>query len=209
MYPYFITKNMDTNIDQLILMLGVSALTRLGLCLMSQRKKETLVRKKRERAGYVCAVCMPKKAGKTRLCSKLQGSGGRVPSLLVDMGEILKEEMNGVVANEQNRKVMYYPKAKSYVEGLKRDFPKHRIILFTDDYELISYLEIVDTVCYAPRLAVHSTLVNQIQDAEKRREVELSYVKTIASDTRPIFYYESLEAVVEQMRQRYGLSLTI
>jgi hypothetical protein len=51
--------------------------------------------------------------------------------------------------------------------------------------------------------------VGQISDAEKRRDVELSYVRTIASDTRPIFYYESLESVVEQMRQRYGLSLTI
>jgi len=200
---------MEANIDQLILMLGVSALTRIGLCLMSQRKKERIVRRKRERAGYVCAVCMPKKAGKTRLCSKLQGSGGKVPSLLVDMGEILKEEMDGVVSNEQNRKVIYYPKAKAYVDTLKSNFPKHRIILFTDDYELVSYLEVVDVVCYAPRLSVHSHLVGQISDAEKRREIELSYVRTIASDTRPIFYYESLESVVEQMRQRYGLSLTI
>jgi hypothetical protein len=46
-------------------------------------------------------------------------------------------------------------------------------------------------------------------DFDKRREVELSYVRTIASDMRPVFYYESLDAVIEQMRQRYGLSLTI
>lgn len=200
---------MDGNIDQLILMLGVSALTRFGLCLMSQRKKERIVRRKRERAGYTCAVVMPKKAGKTRLCSKLQGSGGRVPSLLVDMGEVLKEDLDGVVQNEQNKKIVYYPKAKKYVDDLKANFPKHRLILFTDDYELVQYLEVVDVVVYAPRLSIHSSLVQSMTDGEKRREVELSYVKTIASDTRPIFYYESLESVIEQMRQRYGLSLTI
>lgn len=197
------------NIDQLIVMLGVSALTRLTLCIMSQRKKERLVRRRRERSGYVCAVVMPKKAGKTRLCSKLQGSGGRVPSLLVDMGEVLKEDMSGLVNNEQNKKIVYYPKAREYVETLKHNFPKHRLILFTDDYELVQYLEVLDVVCYAPRLSVHSLLVQGITDGEKKREVELSYVKTIASDTRPIFYYETLESVVEQMRQRYGLSLTI
>jgi hypothetical protein len=200
---------METNVDQLLIMLGVSALTRIGMCLLSQRKKERMVRNRRERAGYTCAVVMPKKSGKTRLISKLQGSGGKIPSLLVDMGEVLKEQLEGAVSNEQNRKVIYYPKAKIYLDTLKNNFPRHRLIIFTDDYELVNYLEILDCVVYAPRLQVHSSLVAQITDESKRREVELSYVRTIASDMRPVFYYESLDAVIEQMRQRYGLSLTI
>lgn len=200
---------MEANIDQVLVMVGVSAITRIGLCLMSQRKKEKVLKKRREQAGYTCAVIMPKKSGKTRLCSKLQGSGGKIPSLLVDMGEVLKEDMGEVVANEQNRKVIYYPKAKTYLETLKVNFPKHRIILFSDDYELISYLDINDVVIYAPRLALHSALLEGVSDKDKRREVELSYVKTIASGMKPLIYYENLEAVVEQMRARYGLALTI
>ena len=176
---------------------------------MSHRKKESLVRRKRERAGYVCAVVMPKKSGKTRLISKLQGSGGKIPTLLVDLGDVLREDIGDATHNEQNRKVLYYPRAKSYLDKLKTDFHNHRIIVYSDDFELINYLEIADVVVYAPRLAVHSSYVAQISDGEKRRDVELSYVRIIASDTRPIFYYETLETVVEEMRKRYGLTLTI
>lgn len=200
---------MDAQLDQVLIMVGVSALTRVGLCLLSRRKKESMLKSRRERAGYMCAVVMPKKSGKTRLCSKLQGSGGKVNTLLVDYSEVLKEEMEGVYANEQNRKVVYYPKAKAYLETLKTNFPKHRIIIFSDDYELVQYLEINDVVIYAPRLSIHSSLVQTITDPEKKREVELSYVKTIACGVKPLIYYEHLESVAEQMRVRYGLSLTI
>lgn len=197
------------NLDQVLVMLGVSAATRLFMCFMSHRKKESIVRRKRERPGYVCAVVMPKKSGKTRLISKLQGSGGRIPTLLVDLGDVLKEDIGTATNNEQNRKVVYYPKAKAYLDQLKADFHNHRIIVYSDDFELVAYLEIPDVVVYAPRLSIHSAYVAQVSDADKRREIELSYVRIIASDTRPIFYYETLETVVEEMRKRYGLTLTI
>lgn len=197
------------SLDQLILMLGVSAFTRLALCFLSTRKKEALVRRKRERPGYVCAVVMPKKSGKTRLISKLQGSGGRIPSLLVDLGDVLKEDIGSATNNEQNRRIIHYPKARAYIDQLKADFSNHRIIVYSDDVDLINYLQIPDVVVYAPRLSIHSAYVAQVSDAEKRREIELSYVRIIASDTRPIFYYETLETVVEEMRKRYGLTLTI
>jgi hypothetical protein len=197
------------NLDSVLIMLGINVFTRLTLCLLSQRRKESLIRRRRERAGYICAIVMPKKSGKTRLISKLQGSGGKIPTLLVDLGDVLKEELGGASSNEQNRKVVYYPRAKEYLEKLKGDFHNHRIIVYSDDYELINYLEIADVVVYAPRLSVHSAYVSQISDPEKRREIELSYVRIIASDTRPIVFYETLDSVSEQMRQRYGLTLTI
>lgn len=200
---------MEANIDQVLAMVGISLATRLTLCLMSSRKKERVLKARREQAGYTCAVIMPRRSGKTRLCSKLQGSGGKIPSLLVDINEVLKDDMDGVVKNEQNYRVVYYPKAKQYLDTLKSNFQKHRIIIFSDDYELINYLGITDVVVYAPRLALHSALIESVSDKDTRREVELSYVKTIASGMKPIFYFENLEGVVEEMRRRYGLTLTI
>jgi hypothetical protein len=200
---------MEANIDQVLAMVGISLATRLTLCLMSARKKEKILKKRREQAGYTCAVVMPRRSGKTRLCSKLQGSGGKIPSLLVDINEILKDDLDGVVKNEQNHRVVYYPKAKQYIETLKSNFSKHRIIIFSDDFELIQYLDISDVVVYAPRLSLHSSLLENVADKEARRDVELSYVKTIASGMKPIFYFENLETVVEEMRRRYGLTLTI
>jgi hypothetical protein len=196
--------------SDLLAMLGVGALTRLTLCLYSENKKRRMLTRLRQRAGHVCALVMPKKSGKTRLSSNLKSVEGKVKTLIVDLNEVVESKLKDDDAgNENNRTVRYYPVAKKYVDSLKADFPKHRLLVLCDDYDLTQHLGIVDVVCYIPRMDLHSQLVARIDDEAERKLCERNYISLLQSGCPILRYFDDFKTLTGEVRERYALSLTV
>jgi hypothetical protein len=196
--------------SDLLAMLGVGALTRLTLCLYSENKKRRMLVRLRQRAGHVCALVMPKKSGKTRLSSNLRSVEGKVKTLIVDLNEVIESKLRDEeTGNENNRTVRYYPVAKKYVDELKANFPKHRLLILCDDYTLTQHLGIVDVVCCLPRLDLHQQLVARIEDEDERKKCEYNYISLLQSGCPILTYFDDFKTLTSEIRERYSLSLTV
>lgn len=201
---------MEGTESDLLAMLGVGLFTRMTLCLYSETRKKRLLVNRRQRAGHVCALVIPKKCGKSRLTTNLRSVEGKVKTLIVDLNEVIESKLRKEGGgNENNRMVRFYPEAKKYINELKRDFPKHRLLVLCDDYNLTQHLEIVDVVCYLPRLQLHQQLTARIEDEELRKECEYNYVSLLQSGCRVLRYYDDFKTLTAEVRDRYSLSLTV
>lgn len=199
---------MESEFNMLLITAGLSLFTRLFMCVYSESKKRKIALKVRQKSGWVSCIIMPKSSGKSKLTESLSGtSSSGADYLIIDLESVLKDTAD-YHQNINNKMVVYYPKCKEYLQRVKQNFPKRRLLVITTEPDLADYLEITDTVVYSPTLAYHDTLAKQITDGEKRKDASYSYSRCISSK-RPCNYYECQEDLVREVKARYGLRLSL
>lgn len=111
---------------------------------------------KRIKADGIYGVVLPKKSGKTELTKCVEND----TYMLLDLESSIRlhmnrEQLDKLAQLEANFEVtsynaFYYPLAKEYIQTLRRNFKKKKIIVFHSDPALLEYCHIYNVLYLTP-----------------------------------------------------------
>jgi len=145
---------------------------------------------KRVTCSSLVGVVLPRHSGKTTLCKNLKS---RDNSIMVDLDETIFMELSSEDAKRveamrdsgkaESVKLVLYPKARQYIEGLKQAFKFTRIILVCSDVEMLRYVGVKedDIHAFVASTDMQSLITQRVDDVEERKLIDASRTAILLS----------------------------
>lgn len=185
------------------------------LCIIAPIVKTIVKVMKGIKCNGIYGVVLPKKCGKTELAKAFESD----KYLILDLESSIKlhmtqEQLQKLQQLENNFEQtsynsFYYPVAKEYIQNMKKNFKKKKIIVFHSDPELLEYVGITNTLYLCPNNKLFKEISEREQNQALKKAITDSHDMVIKLAGSHLKSFDTWASLLNIVSTKFNLKLKL